>query len=72
MSFPSGTEMFQFPEFALSSLCIQLEVTLAGWVSPFRNSRIKALLPAPRDLSQAYTSFVACCRQGIHHVRLVA
>ena len=28
MSFPAGTEMFQFPAFALSSLCIQLEVPL--------------------------------------------
>lgn len=41
------------------------------WVSPFGNLRIKAYLPAPRSLSQAITSFIACDRQGIHHVHLV-
>ena len=30
MSFPTGTEMFQFPAFALESLCIQLSST---WVA---------------------------------------
>src|SRR3978361_1329177 len=45
--------------------------TLNGWVSPFGNLRIKANLPAPRSLSQAITSFVACNRQGIHHMHLV-
>ena len=40
------------------------------WVSPFRNLRIKANLPAPRSLSQAITSFVAYHRQGIHHMLL--
>src|SRR5439155_9061087 len=43
---------------------------LKGRVSPFRNLRIKACLLAPRSLSQATTSFVACNRQGIHHVHL--
>src|SRR3569623_491148 len=42
------------------------------WVAPFRNPRIKACLPAPRGLSQATTSFIACCRQGIHQMHLVA
>src|ERR1700712_4179545 len=41
-----------------------------GRVSPFGNLRIKACLLAPRSLSQATTSFVACNRQGIHHVHL--
>ena len=41
------------------------------WVSPFRNLRIKAYLPAPRSLSQAITSFVAYHCQGIHHMLLV-
>ena len=40
------------------------------WVSPFRNLRIKAYLPAPRSLSQAITSFVAYHCQGIHHMLL--
>ena len=43
---------------------------LKGRVSPFGNLRIKARLLAPRSLSQATTSFVACNRQGIHHVHL--
>src|SRR4051812_13096551 len=51
-------------------LCIQHAVTLAGRVSPFGNLRIKARLLAPRSLSQATTSFIACNRQGIHHVHL--
>ena len=35
-------------------------------VSPFGNFRIKAHLPAPRNLSQAITSFIASWYQGIH------
>ena len=41
-------------------------------VSPFRDPRIEACLPAPRGLSQATTSFVASRCQGIHHTLLVA
>ena len=63
--------MFQFTAFASTRLCIQRGMTLAGRVSPFGNLRIKACLPAPRSLSQAITSFIACDRQGIHHVHLV-
>ena len=40
--------------------------------SPFGNLRIKVCLPTPRSLSQASTSFIACNRQGIHPVHLVA
>ena len=64
--------MFQFTGFALLSLCIQLGVTLAGRVSPFGYLRINARLPAPRSFSQAATSFIACYRQGIHHMHLFA
>ena len=56
----------------LAYLCIQYAMTLAGRVSPFGHLRIKARLPAPRSLSQATASFIACNRQGIHHVHLVA
>jgi hypothetical protein len=70
ISVPLPTEMFQFRRFASLTLCIQVRMTLAGRVSPFGNLRIKACLPAPRSLSQAATSFVACCRQGIHHMHL--
>jgi hypothetical protein len=72
ISVPPATEMFQFTGFALPRLCIQQGVTLAGWVSPFGDLRIKARLPAPRSFSQAATSFIACNRQGIHHMHLVA
>ena len=64
--------MFQFAAFASSGLCIQPGMTLAGRVSPFGHRGIKALLPAPPRFSQAYTSFIACDRQGIHHMHLVA
>ena len=70
MSFPRATEMFQFTGSPRNDLCIQSD-TSCGWVSPFGNLRIKANLPAPRSLSQAITSFVACHRQGIHHMHIV-
>ena len=72
ISVPPATEMFQFTGLAPSALCIQAAVTLAGRVSPFGHLRIKACLPAPRSFSQAATSFIACDRQGIHHMHLVA
>ena len=70
ISVPPATEMFQFTGFAPSTLYIQVAVTLAGRVSPFGYLRIKARLPAPRSFSQAATSFIACNRQGIHHMHL--
>jgi hypothetical protein len=51
-------------------LCIQQGMTHSGRVSPFGYLRIKARLPAPRSFSQATTSFIACNRQGIHHMHL--
>ena len=72
ISVPLPTEMFQFRRFASLTLWIRVRMTLAGRVSPFGNPRIKACLPAPRGLSQATTSFVACDRQGIHHMHLFA
>ena len=70
MSFPRATEMFQFTRFASHTYEFSMRYP-EGWVSPFRNLRIKAYLPAPRSLSQAFTSFVAYHCQGIHHVLLV-
>ena len=60
LSLPVGTEMFHFPTFPPSALYIQAAVTGhdSSWVSPFGNPRIKALLSAPRGLSQIYTSFI--------------
>ena len=46
--------------------------TSKRWVSPFGHPRIKACLRAPRGFSHATTSFIACDRQGIHHMHLVA
>ena len=74
ISFPSGTEMFHFPELALGRLCIHLPVTGhdSRRVSPFRNPRIKGCLAPPRGLSQLTASFIAFRRQGIHPMLLFA
>ena len=73
-SLPVGTEMFHFPTFPPTALCVQAEVTGhdSSWVSPFGNPRITAWLPTSRGLSQAPTSFIGSWCQGIHHVPLVA
>ena len=47
MSFPPGTEMFQFPGFASYTLCIQTDDTPKGWVAPFGYPRIKACSRLP-------------------------
>ena len=47
------------------------DTDLRQWVSPFGYLRINAYLPTPRSFSQAIASFIACDRQGIHHVHLV-
>ena len=84
MSFPSGTEMFQFPEFASPSLYIQLGDTLSTSFRPseddrkemvkvgfpIRKSPDQSLLTTPRRLSQRATSFIACMCQGIHQMLL--
>ena len=75
-SFPVGTEMFHFPTFPPTALCVQAEV--AGHdsgifrVSLFGDPRIRAWLPAPRGLSQVPTSFFASWCLGIHRLHLVA
>ena len=68
ISFPSGTEMFHFPEFAPTHLSIQCGVPghCPRRVSPFRYLRIIGCLAPPRSLSQLTTSFIACRYQGIH------
>ena len=73
ISFPSGTEMFHFPELALDTLCIQVPATEHDLrrVSPFRNHRIKARLAAPRCVSPPTASFIASQRQGIHRLPLI-
>ena len=73
ISFPAGTEMFQFPAFASQTLCIRVRDTgLRQWVSPFGYLRFTVWLPTPRSFSQAPTSFFASSCQGIHRMRLFA
>jgi hypothetical protein len=74
LSSPRGTEMFQFPRFPLSVLCVQTGVTphYGCRVSPFGRPRIEARSAAPRGLSQPPTSFFGFRRQGIHRWLFVA
>ena len=74
LSFPQGTEMFQFPWCPLPALCVQAGVTPHDGcgVSPFRHPRIRAWSTAPRGLSQSPTSFIGSRRQGIHRWLFIA
>ena len=74
LSFPRGTEMFQFPRFPLPALCVQTGVTpLDGCrVSPFGYPRVNAQSAAHRGFSQPLTSFIGSRRQGIHHWPFIA
>ena len=73
-SLPRGTEMFQFPRFPSSALCVQAGMTGhdPSRVSPFGYPRIKARSTAPRGFSQPPTSFIGIWRQGIHRWLFVA
>jgi hypothetical protein len=70
ISFPPGTEMFQFPGLPPPALCIQAGVTphYRRRVSPFGNPRVKARSAAHRGLSQPSTSFIDSRCQGIHRM----
>ena len=84
MSFPPGTEMFQFPGFASPKLYIHFGDTLSTSSAtpegeteemvrvgfPIRKSPDQSLLTTPRRLSQRATSFIACTCQGIHQMLL--
>ena len=74
LSFPQGTEMFQFPWFPLPVLCVQTGVTPHDGcrVSPFGHPRINAWSTASRGFSQSPTSFIGSRRQGIHRWLFVA
>ena len=54
ISFPSGTEMFHFPEYRFVTLCIQITIRehYFTWVAPFGNPRVKDSL----HLTEAYRS----------------
>jgi hypothetical protein len=64
LSFPGGTEMFQFPPFAPGAY------GFSSW--SFRDPGLNARLTAPPGLSQSSTPFVACWRLDIPHTPLVA
>jgi len=74
LSSPRGTEMFQFPRFPLSVLCIQTGVTPHDGcrVSPFGCPRIDVWSATPRGFSQPPTSFFGFRRQGIHRWLFIA
>ena len=64
MSFPPGTEMFQFPGFASTTYVFSCRYP-KGVGCPIRISTDQRLLAAPRGFSQRATSFIASWCQGI-------
>lgn len=65
-SLPSGTQMFQFPEFApIARQCI-----FNALGCPIRKSTDQFLFANPRSLSQLITSFLASESLGIPHTPL--
>lgn len=67
MSFPPGTEMFQFPGFASRHYGFMSRYP-KGVGFPIRTSTDQRLLAAPRGFSQRATSFIASWCQGIHRM----
>ena len=67
MSFPPGTEMFQFPGFASCTYVFSARYP-KGVGCPIRTPRDQSLLAAPPGFSQRATSFIASWRQGIHQM----
>ena len=64
--------MFQFASLASHPYIFRMGYLQSRWVPSFGHLWIKAYLPAPHSFSQAVTSFIACARQGIHHIHLIA
>ena len=62
--------MFHFSTFALYLYAFKVKYP-CGWVAPFGNPRITALLPAPLGLSQVHASFIASQCQDIHRAPLL-
>ena len=69
MSFPPGTEMFQFPGFASRPYGFR-PGSPKGRGFPIRTSADQRSLASPRGFSQRATSFIASWRQGIHRTPL--
>ena len=72
MSFPPGTEMFQFPGFASVTYGFSAGYPIAEVGCPIRRSLDQSLLAAPQGFSQRATSFIASWRQGIHQMPLLS
>ena len=74
ISFPEGTEMFQFPSFAAPRLCIQQGATRSSAVSVsrFGDRRVDACLQLTVAYRSFATSFFASWCQGIHRMLLLA
>ena len=70
MSFPPGTEMFQFPGFAFNPYEFRAKYLLTKVGFPIRKSSDQRLFAPSRSLSQRTTSFFASYRQGIHQMPL--
>ena len=74
ISFPEGTEMFQFPSLAALRLCIQrrLDRLSSVAVSRFGDRRVDACLRLTVAYRSFATSFIASWCQGIHRMLLLA
>jgi len=71
MSFPPGTEMFQFPGFASYTYVFSIRYRkTVGF--PIRISADQRLIAPPHGLSQRTTSFIASSCQGIPQVPFCA
>ena len=70
-SFPTGTQMVQFPAFACTVLCIHTVIPHLRGVAPFGYPRVKAYWAARRGFSQPFTSFVASRCLGILRMLLL-
>src|SRR5699024_8570686 len=62
---------FSSPGSPLAAMYSQQDACRCKRVFPFGDLRFSVCLPTYRSLSQATTSFIAFCRLGIHHMRLV-
>ena len=69
-SFPAGTEMFQFPAYALRTEAECRGFTPAGF--PIRRPADQRPFAPTRGLSQLTTSFIACESQGIPRAPFLA
>ena len=74
LSFPRGTEMFQFPRCPPTrSMYSSAGSQGSTWLGfPIRISPDHRLLPTPRSFSQVTASFIGLLRQGIHRTPFVA